>query len=47
MVRKLLQEGRIEECKDFVPPTTYDYFFSENGRNVISEIQKSENVVHY
>jgi [citrate (pro-3S)-lyase] ligase len=46
-VRKLLQEGHIEECKDFVPPTTYDYFFSENGRNVISEIQKSENVVHY
>ena len=46
-VRSLLKEGRIEECKELVPPTTYHYFFSENGKRVIKEIQQTEDVVHY
>lgn len=46
-VRKLLQEGRIEECKELVPPTTYCYFFSEDGARVIEQIQKAKDVVHY
>ncbi|MCL2616252.1 MAG: [citrate (pro-3S)-lyase] ligase [Defluviitaleaceae bacterium] len=46
-VRKLLQEGRLEGCKDLVPPTTYNYFFTENGKKILAEIQNAENVVHY
>ena len=46
-VRKLLQAGRIEDTKALVPETTYRYFFSENGRNVIGKIQSAENVAHY
>ena len=39
-VRKLLSEGSIEDTKALVPETTYQYFYSENGRNVISTLQK-------
>jgi len=46
-VRALLQEGRIQECKELVPPTTYQYFFSESGAKVIKAIQEAEDVVHY
>jgi len=46
-VRKLLQEGRIEDTKALVPETTYRYFFSESGQNVIRALQREENVAHY
>jgi len=46
-VRKLLQEGRIEDTKLLVPETTYRYFFSESGRAVIKLLQSAENVVHH
>ena len=46
-VRKILQSGRVEDTKALVPETTYRYFFTENGRRVISTIQKETNVVHY
>jgi [citrate (pro-3S)-lyase] ligase len=46
-VRVLLQQGRVEETKALVPETTYRYFFSEEGRSVISRLQNEENVVHH
>ena len=46
-VRKLLQEGRVEETRSLVPETTYRYFFSESGLGVIRKLQNAENVVHY
>jgi len=46
-VRKLLQQGCIEETKALVPETTYRYFLSDSGRNIISKLQNADNVVHY
>lgn len=46
-VRKLINENRIEETKELVPQTTYDYFFTDAGREVVRKIQSSDNVVHY
>jgi [citrate (pro-3S)-lyase] ligase len=46
-VRKLLHDGRIEDAKALVPETTYRYFFSDKGREVVSKIQQAETVVHY
>ncbi|MCL2381949.1 MAG: [citrate (pro-3S)-lyase] ligase [Treponema sp.] len=46
-VRKLLQEGRLEEAKALVPETTYRYFSSESGRKVLGELQRAGDVVHY
>ena len=46
-VRRLLHDGRIEDTKALVPETTYRYFFSESGLDVIAKIQKANGVVHY
>lgn len=46
-VRKLLHDGLIEETKSLVPETTYNYFFSENGRNAVNKIQNTKDVIHY
>ena len=46
-VRKLLHDGCIEDTKALVPETTYRYFFTQNGRDVIGKIQKANNVIHY
>ena len=39
-VRKLLREGHIEETKALVPETTYRYFYSASGQDVIKTLQK-------
>jgi [citrate (pro-3S)-lyase] ligase len=46
-VRKLLQEGRIEETKLLVPETTYRYFLSAEGQRIIETLKQAKNVVHY
>ena len=46
-VRKLLQDGRIEDAKALVPETTYRYFFTESGLEVIEKLRKEKDVVHY
>jgi hypothetical protein len=46
-VRKLLHDGRVEDTKALVPETTYRYFLTPNGRDVIGKIQNAKDVVHY
>lgn len=47
LVRKLIKEGNIDEIKNLVPQTTYDYLTSEEAGPIIKNIQKSNNVIHY
>jgi [citrate (pro-3S)-lyase] ligase len=46
-VRKLLRDGRVEDTKDLTPETTYRYFFSPRGREIVEKIRNAKNVVHY
>jgi len=46
-VRKLLQDGKAEEVKAMVPETTYRYFFTPDGQNVIKKLQEAKDVIHY
>lgn len=39
-VRKLLLDNKIENIKDLVPVTTYDYFKSEEGKSLVLNISK-------
>jgi [citrate (pro-3S)-lyase] ligase len=41
-VRKLLEEGRLEEIKLLVPNTTYEYLISPKGQMVRNKLMKKE-----
>jgi len=45
-VRKLLQENRIDDCKELVTPSTFRYFFTEDGKKTIKKIQEAKNVIN-
>ncbi len=40
-VRALLKEGRLEEVRDLVPPTTYAFLAGEQGKSIIQSLQAS------
>ena len=46
-VRKLIHDGKIEEIRELVPQTTYDYLTSEKGARAIAAIKASDNVIHH
>lgn len=46
-VRKLLQEGRLEDIRELTPPSTYRYFASPEAKPVIERLQRAANVLHY
>ena len=46
-VRRLIQQGRLEEIRPLVPESTYAYFTSPEARPVIDRIRRAEHVVHY
>ncbi|SHJ47415.1 [citrate (pro-3S)-lyase] ligase [Dethiosulfatibacter aminovorans DSM 17477] len=47
-VRSLIHDGRIEQIRDSVPQTTYDFFVStEEGMRVVDRIRNSSDYVHY
>ena len=46
-VRRLIQQGRLEEIRPLVPESTYAYFTSPEAQPVIDRIRRAENVVHY
>ena len=46
-VRSLIQAGEFSKIKSLVPPSTYVFFVSEEGKNVIKKIQEAKEVVHY
>ncbi|MFS8541467.1 MAG: hypothetical protein LOD89_05190, partial [Tissierellales bacterium] len=41
-VRKLLEEGRLEEIKLLVPNTTYEYLISPKGEKIRNKLAKKE-----
>lgn len=46
-VRQLIQQGKVEEIKKWVPESTYQYFTSPQALEIIGKIQAEDNVVHY
>ena len=48
-VRKKIKEGNIESIKNMVPDSTYNFFMSEEGKNVINKIKKLDDndIKHY
>lgn len=46
-VRQAIHDGRLEEIREFLPPTTYEFFAGEQGAAVCEAIRKEENVIHY
>jgi len=46
-VRQYIHDGELEAIKPLVPPTTYAFFKSEAGAEVLKKIRNSENVIHY
>jgi len=41
-IRKLIKEGNIEGIKNMVPDSTYKFFISEGGKNVINKIKQTD-----
>ena len=48
-VRKKIKEGNIEGIKNMVPESTYKFFISEEGKNVINKIKQLDDndIKHY
>lgn len=46
-VRKMIQQGDIENVRELVPDSTYQYFTSEKATAVIEKIRGQADVVHY
>ncbi len=46
-VRQALHDGKIEKIKPLVPETTYRFFTSPEADDIINNIQKQDNVIHY
>lgn len=46
-VRQAIHDGVLEQVRDMLPKTTYDYFASPEAAAVCAAIQREKNVVHY
>ncbi|MDD6212552.1 MAG: [citrate (pro-3S)-lyase] ligase [Clostridiales bacterium] len=46
-VRLAIKEDRLEEIRDLVPQSTYEFFASEAAAPVIERIRSAEEVIHY
>lgn len=46
-VRQMIQDGRLEDTKAFLPESTWSYFHSKQAEPVIRAIMQSQNVIHY
>lgn len=46
-VRQAIHDDRLEEIRDFLPQTTYDYFASPEAAPVVAAIRREHNVIHY
>lgn len=46
-VRQYIHDGELEQIQSLVPKTTYDFFKSEAGQEVINRIRAAEDVIHY
>jgi [citrate (pro-3S)-lyase] ligase len=46
-VRQAIHDDKLEEIKDFLPPTTYEFFAGPEGAAVCAAIKREKNVIHY
>ncbi len=46
-VRRAIHDGRLEEIRDLVPQSTWDFFHSQEAAPVIAAIRASGQVTHY
>lgn len=46
-VRTLLREDRLEETRDLLPASTFDYLLSPAGQEVIKKLKEAQAVKHY
>ena len=46
-VRQIIKNGNLEDLKNLVPETTYNYFLSDEAKDVIDKIRSQDNVIHY
>ena len=46
-VRKAIKEGQFENMKNMVPECTYNFFMSEEGKDVVNKIKQSDDIKHY
>jgi [citrate (pro-3S)-lyase] ligase len=46
-VRQAIHDDKLEEIKDFLPPTTYEFFAGPEGAAVRAAIKREKNVIHY
>ncbi len=46
-VRQAIHDGKVDSIKSIVPETTYNFFTSPEADEIIKNIQKHENVIHY
>lgn len=47
LVRQAIHDGKLEEIRDFLPPTTYEFFAGSEGAAVCAAIRAEKNVIHY
>ena len=47
VVRQRIHDGKLEEIRPLVPPSTFAYFSTEAGQETIRKIQAAVAVVHY
>ena len=46
-VRQAIHDDKLEEIRDFLPPTTYEFFAGPEGAAVCAAIKREKNVIHY
>ena len=46
-VRQLIHDGKLDEAKALIPPTTFAYFMTEAGQRTMARIRESDSVIHY
>ena len=46
-VRQIIKNGNLEDLKNLVPDTPYNYFLSDEAKPVIDKIRSQADVIHY
>ncbi len=46
-VRQAIHDNRLEEIREFLPETTYEFFAGPEGARVVAAIRAEKNVIHY
>ena len=46
-VRQLIHDDKLDEIRDLVPPSTFDFFKSDAGAEVVKKIKAKAEVKHY